>query len=330
MKLRFSVLVLVLIFLNGLLFLLQLFTGNVAISPAVLLSPQSDDTASIILWQSRFPAAVTALVAGSALAVSGLQMQTLFRNPVAGPYVLGISSGAQLGVAVFVLLNAVFAVSWINDLSITVAAATGAFALFSIVLVMVSRHKGTATLLVIGLLLTGMCGAIVEIIESHLTDSGLRRFLFWSFGNLQGVTLQKLPILISVVAVALLASAWFIKPLNVMALGDDYAASSGVDVIRTRKWVTWCTCLLAGTVTAFCGPIAFLGLAVPHAARIFTGSSDHYKLMPVTLLFGALICGFCNLLSHIPVFGILIPLNAITSLIGAPFVIWLLLKMKTH
>ncbi|MFN8275991.1 MAG: iron ABC transporter permease [Chitinophagales bacterium] len=309
-------------------FVFSMMAGTVSIPLRALISYDASDASSVIIWQSRLPAAIMAIVAGSALAVSGLQMQTIFRNPVAGPYVMGISSGAQLGVALFVLTTSHLSVHWISDLSITIAAAGGALVLFSFISFIAARKHAPATILVIGLLITGMCAAVINIIETLLPDGALRNLLFWSFGSLQGITLQQIPMVTSIVMLALVTSMFYAGKMNVLLLGENYAQSSGIEVKQTVFAITTLTCILAGTVTAFCGPIAFIGLAIPHGARILMRTSDHRILLPVTALLGALFCLLCNILTHLSYGGLTIPLNAITSITGAPFIIWLLLKMK--
>ena len=314
------------------LFILHLFIGSVDVPIeavlAALFSADGSEYGSIVR-EVRLPQALTALFAGGGLAASGLLMQTLFKNPLAGPSVLGISSGASLGVAVVMLAHPLwsrFAVP--IDAPLVVAALAGAMGVLVLILLADRRVGDGITLLIIGLMIGYLCSALISVLQVASPAAALKGFVIWGMGSFAGVGLDRIWFLVLPVSIGLVGALLSIKPLNAFLLGDRYAATMGVNVDRTRRRIMWITGILAGTITAFCGPIAFLGLATPHVARGIFRTSDHMKLMPATILCGGALALFCDLLGRLPAFGSAIPLNAITSLLGAPVVAWVLLSGK--
>ena len=286
-----------------------------------------------IIWQFRLPKAITAILVGSGLGISGLLMQTLFRNPLAGPFVLGISSGASLGVALVILagmsvgvaLNmAGIGASWL----ITLAAILGAFAVLLVVILVSYKVQDSMSLLIIGLMFGSATGAIVSVLQFFSKAESIQAYLIWTFGSLGGLTWQELSVFIPVLLLALLWSFILSKPLNALLLGDNYAVSLGLNLKRTRLHIIAVTSLLAGTITAFCGPIAFIGIAIPHISRMIFNSSNHRVLFPMVLLCGAIVMLVADMIAQVPGKEYTLPINAITSIFGAPVIIWLVIKRK--
>lgn len=286
-----------------------------------------------IVTEFRLPKVVTAILAGSGLAVSGLLMQTLFRNPLAGPFVLGISSGAGLGVALVMMAGGLIGFtftqlslfgSWVQ----ATAAISGAAAVLLLILVISLRVRDSMTLLIIGLMVGSLSAAMVSVLQYFSEAREIQAFLIWTFGNLGGVHGKELLVLTITVLMGL-AGAWSIsKPLNAMLLGETYASSLGVNTDRTRLFIILITSLLAGGITAFCGPLAFIGIAIPHLSRILFRTADHRILIPGTIILGAVVMTLCDLTSQIPGSSQTLPINAITSLVGAPAVIAILIKSR--
>lgn len=269
---------------------------------------------------------------GSSLSLSGLLMQTLFRNPLAGPFVLGISSGASLGAALLIMGASLFsgglAYSFLHNISLALAASTGSFLVLLVVVVMASKVKDTMALLIIGLMFGSITAALVSIL-SYFTDAEqLRQFIFWSFGSVGNLSWSQLGLLATLVLIGMVFSVYSIKSLNAFLLGEAYARSMGVNIVRARYLIIIATGLLAGSVTAFAGPIAFIGLAVPHLTRQIFNTTEHRVLIPAVILYGAILLLLCDTLAQLPSSAYVLPINAITSVIGAPIVIWLLLRKK--
>jgi len=259
-------------------------------------------------------------------------MQTLFRNPLAGPFVLGISSGASLGAAFMIMGISIFpslaVLGLLNDISLTIASGLGSFLVLLVVLVVASRIKDTMAILIIGLMFGSITTAIVSVL-SYFTDSNkLQQYIFWSFGSLGNLSWQQLILLFLVVLFGTFLGIRSIKPLNALLLGENYAKSLGVNLKRSRYVLILATGLLAGGVTAFAGPIAFVGLAVPHLTRQIFNSTDHRILVPAVLMYGAILMLICDTIAQLPNSAQVLPINAITSLIGAPVVIWLLVRKR--
>ncbi len=317
-------------------FFLQLLLGSVAIPLNEVIRVLSGADTDNIAWrniiiESRLPAALSALLAGAGLSVSGLQMQTMFRNPVAGPYVLGISAGASLGVAIFILAASAFGIHQIHLLSswsIIMAAATGAVFIFFINFLISFRLSDVVAILIIGLMIGGGISALIEIMQSFSSNEALKNYVLWTFGSFRYVDLSQVFYLMLVVVAGIIFSFFLSKPLNLLLLGDTYAISSGLNIRSSKVLIVLCTSILAGSITAFCGPIGFVGLAVPHIARSVFKSADHKILTPACVVIGASICGLCNVLASSPGSDNILPVNAITSLLGAPVVIWIIISQR--
>ncbi|MCD8044844.1 MAG: iron ABC transporter permease [Tannerellaceae bacterium] len=328
----------ILLFLLVLLFLANLAYGAVSIPLQSVFDILTGGVPERLSWQnivlgSRLPQAVTALLAGASLAVSGLMLQTLFRNPLAGPSILGISDGANLGVAA-VMLYFGGSLSRMADLpvngypAIILAAFVGACAILGLILYFSSKVKSSVMLLIIGIMIGYLASSVISILNFYASSDKVHAFVMWGLGNFSGVSLEVLPVFSICSLSGLLLAILLIKPLNALLLGEMYAANLGIKIKRTRALILICTGLLAATTTAFCGPISFIGLAVPHIARLLLGTSNHKMLLPVTLLTGSCVAMLCNLLMVLPGKNILLPLNAVTPLIGAPVVIYVIVNRK--
>lgn len=313
------------------LFTADLLVGSVSVAPAdiwaALTGGDCDPAIRDIILRIRLLKAVTALLAGAALAASGLQMQTLFRNPLAGPYVLGISSGAGLGVALFLLgapLLGVSAHSFVQSLGIAGAAWLGAALVLLVVMAVSRRIKDIMVILILGMMFGSGISSIVEILQYLSSEAALKSFVIWTMGSLGDVTGSQLALLLPVVTAGLALAVAVIKPLNLLLLGENYARTMGLNVQRTRTLLFLSTVLLAGTVTAFCGPVGFIGLAVPHLARMLFASADHRILMPGSMLAGAALLLVCDLISK----TLALPINTVTALMGIPVVIIVVVRNR--
>ena len=322
---------LLLVALIGLLFLLNLLLGSVAI-PAdsignILIGQGNEPVAwQNIVWKSRLPQALTALVAGAGLAVSGLQMQTVFRNPLAGPSVLGISSGASLGVAFVILLSgsiggvALSRLGIIGEIALSVAAIAGALSIMALIAYVSQKIKGSVTLLIVGVMIGYVATAIIGVLKFFSVEEDIRAYVIWGLGSFARVSGNQMMLFVSLMTILLPLSFLLIKTLNLLLLGDGYARNLGLNIKRARLLVILSAGILTAIVTAYCGPISFLGLAVPHLARAMFQTSDHRILMPSSLLLGAVLALFCNLVARMPGFEGALPVNSVTALIGAPVV----------
>lgn len=305
------------------LFLLDLAVGAVAVPLgdvwAALTGGDCPQATAKIIQNIRLVKAVVALLAGAALSVSGLQMQTLFRNPLAGPYVLGISSGASLGVALVVLAGVG------SSIGIAGAAWLGAALVLVVIAAVGHRIKDIMVILILGMMFSSGVGAVVQILQYVANDESLKMFVIWTMGSLGDVTFNQLAVLIPSIIAGLLLAVITIKPLNLLLFGEEYAVTMGLNVRRSRGLLFLSTTLLAGTVTAFCGPIGFIGLAMPHVTRMLFRNSDHRILVPGTVLSGASVLLLCDLVSKL----FTLPINAITALLGIPIVVWVVLRNKS-
>lgn len=290
----------------------------------------SNENWQIIITEFRIPKAITAIFAGSALAVSGLLMQTLFRNPLADPYILGISSGASLGIAILILLVSLggFSTILLSNWSFIIAAAIGAFSIMLLVVIMASKIKNTMSILIIGLMFGSFASAIISIMAYFSSASQLQQFIAWSFGNLGNHTSQELWIYFGFYIIGIVPLLFLIKPLNSLLLGENYAQSLGVNIKNVRFSILVITSLLTGLVTAFSGPIAFVGLAVPHLTKLIFNTSNHLILIPAVLINGAILMLISDTIAQLPNIEYTLPINAITSLFGAPIVIWLIVRKR--
>lgn len=285
-----------------------------------------------IILDYRLPKAITAIIVGSGLGISGLLMQTLFRNPLAGPFVLGITSGASLGVAIVTMGSSIFGGIVLGILaskwSIVIAATLGSFLVLLTVLIVSSKVRDTMAILIIGLMFASISAAAVNVLSYFSSAEELQQFFFWGFGSLGNLSWDEILVLSIIYFIGLLLSIVSIKTLNTLLLGENYAKSLGVNIKKSRLVIIIATSLLAGTITAFAGPIAFIGLAIPHITRQVFNTSNHKVLLPAVFLFGAVIMLICDSIAQLPNSEYTLPINAITSLIGAPIVIWLLVRKR--
>ena len=288
-----------------------------------------------IILKSRLPQALTALAAGAGLSVSGLQMQTLFRNPLAGPSVLGISSGASLGVALVVLVSglgghALSRLGYAGNLALTLSAIVGALAVMALIAYIAQRVKGNVTLLIIGVMIGYVANAVIGVLKFFSVEEDIRAYVIWGLGSFARVSGNQVTLFVTVMAVLLPLSMLLVKTLNLMLLGDRYARNLGLNIRRARLWTIGSAGVLVAVVTAYCGPVMFLGLAVPHLCRGLFSTSDHRILMPASLLLGAALALCCNLIARMPGFEGVLPINSVTALIGAPVVMWVLFRKRKN
>ncbi len=321
----------------GICFIVNISLGSVLIPleetfNALLGKPTQTESWYYIIWNYRIPKGLTAILVGGGLALSGLLMQTLFRNPLAGPFVLGISSGASLGAAVLIMGTSLFSgiLAWelASDISMALAASIGSFLVLLVVISVASKVRDTMALLIIGLMFGSITAAIVSVLSYFSNAERLQQFIFWSFGSLGNLTWQQLTLLFAIVFIGIILSILSIKPLNTLLLGERYAQSMGINIKKSRYSIILATGLLAGSITAFAGPIAFVGLAVPHLARQIFDTSNHKVLVPAALICGAILMLLCDILAQLPSSAKVLPINAITSILGAPVVIWLLVRKR--
>ena len=330
---RVAVIFSILIVLLILFFLLDVFLGsvNLKFSEVVqaLIHHSGSDVETIVM-KFRLPKALTAMFVGIALSLSGLQMQTLFRNPMAGPYVLGVSSGASLGVAIVILgFSAGITTGNLHGLgnwALVFSAWIGAGAVMVLIMLISSRIQDIFVILVIGLMLSGGISAVVSIMQYFSNETMLKSYVIWTMGSLGNLTASQLNVLMISVMAGIILSLASVKMLNALLLGENYAMSIGLNIRFSRSLIFACTCILAGSVTAFCGPIGFIGIAVPHIARNIFRTSDHFILVPGSMLCGGIIMMASDIISQMPGTGIMLPVNSITSLIGIPVVIWVIIR----
>ena len=318
-----------------LLFAANLIFGSVVIPFREVLSvlftgETSNPSWKIIVLESRIPSAVTSMLCGASLAVSGLLMQTLFRNPLAGPSILGVNDGANLGVALVMFLSGGTIASLAGYSAIIAAAIAGASVILAIILFFSEKVSGNVMLLIIGIMVGYIVSSFISILNYFAAADKVRQFVMWGMGNFSSVSMEHLPLMAVILIVVLLCSFLLIKPLNAFLLGERYAANLGINIRRTRMMVVLSSGILAAVVTAYCGPVSFIGMAVPHIARMLTNTADHRILMPMTLIMGGVTALLCNLLTILPGSGTLLPLNAVTPLFGAPVVIYVILKRRNR
>jgi iron complex transport system permease protein len=308
--------------------LLNISLGSVNIPFKEVISSLFGYENRYIITNYRLPKAVTAILVGSGLSVSGLLMQTLFRNPLAGPFVLGISSGASLGVAILVMGASFFGLSSLafSNFGIAIASSLGAFLVLLAIMIVAQKVRNTMSILIIGLMFGSLTSAIISVLAYFSSAEQLQQYLFWSFGNLGNLSWNELLIFFVVYLIGMLLIVLIVKPLNSLLLGENYAKSLGVNIKKTRDITLVITALLTGVITAFSGPIAFIGLAVPHLAKMMFNSSNHKILLPATAIIGAIVMLFSDTIAQLPNSEFTLPINAITSLFGAPMVIWLLIR----
>ena len=313
------------------LFAIDMMVGAVGISAsevwAAITGGECDPIKAKIIIDVRLMKAMVAILAGAALAVSGLQMQTLFRNPLAGPYVLGVSSGASLGVAIFILgapLLGVASSPMLSSLGVAGAAWIGSAAVLALVAAVSRRIKDIMVILILGMMIGSAVSAIVQILQYMSNEEALKSFVVWTMGSLGDVTTTQLWLVAPAVIAGLTIAVAVIKPMNLMLLGESYARTMGLNIRRTRSLILLSTTLLAGTVTAFCGPVGFIGLAIPHLSRIIFQDADHRTLLPASMLTGAVALLLCDIVSKL----LTLPVNTVTALLGIPIVVWVVIRNK--
>ena len=323
----------------GVFFLLNLLLGSVsiplrAICEMLLGSEEQPVVWQNILWKSRVPQALTALVAGAALSVSGLQMQTVFRNPLADPSVLGVSAGASLGVAFVVLLSgavggvALSRLGYLGEIALSVAAVSGSLSVLALIVFISTKVKGNVTLLIIGVMIGYVANAIIGVLKFFSVEEDIRAYVIWGLGSFARVSGDQMLLFVTLMTLLIPLSFLLIKTMNLLLLGSNYARNLGLNIHRARLLVILSAGILVAIVTAYCGPIMFIGLAVPHLARAIFRSSDHRVLMPATVLIGATLALACNLIARMPGFEGALPLNSVTALIGAPVVASVLFRKR--
>ncbi len=317
------------------LFILNLMMGSVSIpvedTIRILMGEESVKPSwQYIILESRMPQALTAILCGGALAASGLMLQTAFRNPLAGPSIFGINSGAGLGVALVMLFLggsiSAGSVSLSGFVAVLTAAFAGAMAVMTLIFFFSTIVRNHVMLLIIGIMIGYISNSAISLLNFFATDEGVRSYMVWGMGSFGGVSMRMMPVFASITLLGLLGCLLLIKPLNALMLGDRYAENLGVNIIRTRNWLLIVTGILTAVTTAFCGPIAFIGLAVPHITRLLLTTDNHRSLLPATMLMGAVIALLCNLITVLPGETGVIPLNAVTPLIGAPVIIYVIIK----
>ena len=325
----------------ALFFLLNLVLGSVSIPlrsvwNILLGTGDEPEIWQNIIWKSRVPQALTALVAGAGLSVSGLQMQTVFRNPLAGPSVLGISSGASMGVAFVVLLSgsiggvALSRLGLMGEIALSVAAIAGSLSIMALIVFVSQKVRGNVTLLIIGVMIGYVANAVIGVLKFFSVEEDIRAYVIWGLGSFSRVSGDQMMVFVCIMLVLLPLSFLLIKTLNLLLLGDAYARNLGLNIKRARLLVITCSGVLVAIVTAYCGPIVFLGLAVPHLCRGLFRSSDHRILMPSSLLVGASLALVCNLIARMPGFEGALPVNSVTALVGAPVVMSVLFNKRRN
>ena len=316
------------------LFASNLLLGSVSIPAEDVMRILLGDTNEKASWrfiilESRLPQAITAMFCGASLAVSGLMLQTIFRNPLAGPSVFGINSGAGLGVALVMLFLggglSVGSLQFSGFAAVLIAAFFGALAVMAVIFFFSTLVRSHVMLLIIGIMIGYISNSAISLLNFFATDEGVKSYMVWGLGSFGGVSMANMPVFVGVSLFGLSGALLLIKPLNALLLGDRYAENLGVNIVAVRNWLLVVTGLLTAVTTAFCGPVAFIGLAVPHMARLLLTTDNHRQLLPATMLCGAVVALVCNLLCFLPGDGGVIPLNAVTPLIGAPVIIYVIL-----
>ncbi len=319
------------------LFAMNLMVGSVSIPAGdvvrILMGDETEKASwQFIVLQSRLPQAITATLCGAALAVSGLMLQTAFRNPLAGPSIFGVNSGAGLGVALVMLLLggglSVGSVSISGFAAILIAAFIGAMAVMAVIFFFSTLVRNNVMLLIIGIMIGYISNSAISLLNFFATDEGVKSYMVWGMGSFGGVSMANMPVFVLVTLAGLIGALLLIKPLNALLLGDRYAENLGVNILRVRNWLLVVTGLLTAITTAFCGPVAFIGLAVPHIARLLLTTDNHRQLLPATIFCGSVVALLCNIFCYLPGEHGVIPLNAVTPLIGAPVIIYVIVRKR--
>jgi len=317
-----------------LLFFFNIVFGSIHIPLSsivkILTGQEERDTWRFIVIETRLPQAITAVLCGGALAVSGLMLQTAFKNPLAGPSIFGINSGAGLGVAIVMLMMGGSVSAGVMHLSgfiaVLISAFLGAMLVTAVIFFFSSKVHNNVMLLIIGIMIGYISNSAITLLNYFATEEGVKSYMVWGMGNFGGVSMAHMPVFASVTIVGLIASMLLIKPLNALLLGEQYAENLGINTIRVRNWLLIITGLLTAITTAFCGPIAFIGLAVPHISRLLLSTENHRQLLPATMLTGAAVTLLCNIICYLPREGGIIPLNAVTPIMGAPVIIYVIAR----
>ena len=316
------------------LVVLNMGTGSVSYSPSAILSaifnPDTTSTMGAIIWKIRIPRAIAAVLGGAYLAVSGLLLQVYFRNPIVGPFILGISSGATVMVSLVTLTTLTVGMTVLSPFMTTLAAFVGAYGVLLIVVAVASRVKSGITLLIVGLMMGYLCHAVTAVLQALAEKSQIKGFVLWQLGSFSGLKWSEITLLVVLGGLILVGIYCLSKPLNAFLLGETYASSMGVSIRRFRILILLCACALAGMITSVAGPVAFIGLAVPHMARLIFQTSDNRILIPGACLVGAFVTSLCDLIARMVLSPVELPLSAITAFFGAPVVIGLLLKRKVE
>lgn len=320
------------------LFVLNIAMGSVDISISkifhLFMGLEEDRITTNIIFNSRVPQALTAVLAGAALSIGGLQMQTLFRNPLAGPSILGISSGASLGVAFVILASGSFggfAMSTLGvfgNIAVTLASFIGAISVLMFVVFLAGKVRGNATLLILGIMVGYTANSVVSMLKFYSLEEDVHAYVIWGLGSFSKVSASHITTFAVIILLAILSSFLLVKKLNLLMLGENYARNLGVNIKSARLFIIMSSGILTATVTAYCGPIIFIGLAVPHIARLVFMASDHRVLLPATALIGSCVALFCSLIARMPGFDGALPINSVTSFVGAPVVVWVLLRKR--
>ena len=319
------------------LFFINISLGSVSIPTDEIFSILFGGNSTKESWETiilnfRLPKAITAILVGSGLSISGLLMQTLFRNPLAGPFVLGISSGASLGVALLILGSSLFGgiltTFAFSNWSLAIASSLGAFLVLSAVIIAANRVRNTMSILIIGLMFGSLTSAVISVLAYFSQAEQIQQYMFWSFGSLGNLTWSEIVVFAIIYLIGILGTFSVIKPLNSFLLGENYAKSLGINIKQSRNIILLITSILTGVITAFAGPIAFIGLAVPHIAKLVFTTSNHKILLPAVAIIGGIVLLICDAIAQLPTSEFTLPINAITSLFGAPIVIWLLIRKK--
>jgi iron complex transport system permease protein len=321
-----------------LLFISDLLLGNVSIplksSLRILTGNIDHESWSYIILQLRLPRAVNAIISGAGLAIAGLMMQTMFRNPLASPYILGISSGSSLGVALFVMASSAFSMSpnlgfnFLSSWGQVVAAMLGAMLIFILIVSVASRLKDSVSLLIVGIMFGSLTTALVSVLQYFSKPELVQKFVIWTLGSLSSTNWEQLQIMLPLVCIGIMIALYLIKPMNALLLGENDARAIGVNISRVRYLILISTSIIAGALTAFNGPIAFIGMVVPHLVRMMFGTSNHRVVLPGSILVGSSLLLICDIISQVPGSKIILPINAVTALFGAPVVLWIILGKK--
>lgn len=334
MSISLKIKILFLALLVIILFFLDLIVGSVSIPLKDIINifsgEESKSSWQYIIFDFRLPKALTAILAGTSLSIAGLLMQTMFRNPLAGPFVLGVSSGASLGVALYImggsLLMSILPISSLSNTGIVIAAVAGALTVLIMVITVGTKIKNNLTLLIVGIMFGSLTSAIVSILQYFSTEENVHKFVIWTLGSLSTVSMDDIIIITPIILISLTACIAIQKSLNTLLLGENYARSLGINIKNLQFFIIGITGILAGTITAYTGPIAFVGIAIPHLARNLFKTSNHNVLVPTSILVGAIFMLVCDIFSQLPGNNTTLPINSVSAIFGAPIVIWIIVK----